>query len=919
MSGDTILLMSQRSSGGPPPEKQVNLSSILSPRLGRGEGKIDEAYAWQAKEFLRKLIVGKSVTFKVEYSVPAIKRDFAAVYFNGENLCKTVVRAGWATVRENTKDGYSVDYDELLKLQAQAKAAKLGIWGSPNLDADVRDRRRSFDAEALFAEIKDKPLAAIVQWVRDAGSMRCYLPSKNVTVMVNVAGMQTPRLARRAPRKDATNPGAVSAAGIPGAPSATAEPELLPAEPYAAQAKHFMEVRLLNRDICVRLHAVERNDSFFGSIEHPAGDIRELMLSRGLAKCSDWSMNLLPLKRAAALRVAEKAAKEKRLCMWANYVAPVINGDKVFVGTVADIVSADTFVILVGDPAKATPGSRTTRRISLSSTRTPRLGRRGRDEAEPWAYQSKEFMRRLLIGKTVKVTVEYTRDPPKNETTGVQGPTRVYATINLMNKNKRNVAESLVGEGLATTMKHRQGDERSGEYDKLLLAESKAKESKRNMHSSKAAPIMRLNDISRNPSKAKSFLPFLSRSKNTKAIVEYVYSATRLRLFVPEHNCICNFALIGVRAPNMARAASDRGPARPSEPFAREADMLTRENILQREVEIDAEDIDKMGTILGGLYYRKNPSPRAPRVLLAQELLENGYAKMLRFSAERSSTFYELEEAEQTARAAKLNVWVNIDAEEAARAAALEEVEEEECRDVKLCHMNDANNFFLHYTLSDEGTLEKLKGQMADFAKDTTVAPMVNPAKHAFCAAPFDEGNGVEWYRGRVEEVQRDPKTGASDALILFIDYGNVERVAVSKLKTLSPELLEIKPLAHQATMAFVKVPSLDDDYGHEAAEAFDRMAWGKELVAMIHYRDSDGTDVVTLQYKDDLESTVTEGLLKLGHARLKRNYEYDDRSKKRSPALQGMFKGFEKAQAEAKKTHVGMWRYGDVGSDDEL
>ena len=75
----------------------------------------------------------------------------------------------------------------------------------------------------------------------------------------------------------------------------------------------------------------------------------------------------------------------------------------------------------------------------------------------------------------------------------------------------------------------------------------------------------------------------------------------------------------------------------------------------------------------------------------------------------------------------------------------------------------------------------------------------------------------------------------------------------------------------------------------------------------------------MTLQYKDDLESTVTEGLLKLGHARLKRNYEYDDRSKKRSPALQGMFKGFEKAQAEAKKTHVGMWRYGDVGSDDEL
>ena len=50
-----------------------------------------------------------------------------------------------------------------------------------------------------------------------------------------------------------------------------------------------------------------------------------------------------------------------------------------------------------------------------------------------------------------------------------------------MNKNKRNVAEALIAEGLATTLKHRQGDERSGDYDKLLLAESKAKEKKNSL------------------------------------------------------------------------------------------------------------------------------------------------------------------------------------------------------------------------------------------------------------------------------------------------------------------------------------------------------------------------------------------------------------------------------------------------------
>ena len=30
----------------------------------------------------------------------------------------------------------------------------------------------------LFQEVENKPLAAVVEWVRDAGSARCYIPSK---------------------------------------------------------------------------------------------------------------------------------------------------------------------------------------------------------------------------------------------------------------------------------------------------------------------------------------------------------------------------------------------------------------------------------------------------------------------------------------------------------------------------------------------------------------------------------------------------------------------------------------------------------------------------------------------------------------------------------------------------------------------
>ena len=111
---------------------------------------------------------------------------------------------------------------------------------------------------------------------------------------------------------------------------------------------------------------------------------------------------------------------------------------------------------------------------------------------------SKQGTQNLLIGKSVRVTVEYTRSSNNNNNkegttaTATTLPPRVYATIKLQNKSKRNVAESLIGEGLGEVTRHRQGEERhSGEYDKLLAAEAKAKQTKKNMHSGKDAPIVR--------------------------------------------------------------------------------------------------------------------------------------------------------------------------------------------------------------------------------------------------------------------------------------------------------------------------------------------------------------------------------------------------------------------------------------------
>lgn len=63
----------------------------------------------------------------------------------------------------------------------------------------------------------------------------------------------------------------------------------------------------------------------------------------GLARVVDWSSQVCD--HAPALRAAERAAKEKRLRLWKDYVPPLLGSDSSeFVGRVVEVVSGDTLV-----------------------------------------------------------------------------------------------------------------------------------------------------------------------------------------------------------------------------------------------------------------------------------------------------------------------------------------------------------------------------------------------------------------------------------------------------------------------------------------------------------------------------------------------------------------------------------------------
>lgn len=109
---------------------------------------------------------------------------------------------------------------------------------------------------------------------------------------------------------------------------------------------------------------------------HPAGNVAEHLVAAGLARVVDWHAGMLASSGGMErLRAAEKSAKEKRVCLYAN--APMAtasvkvdgtttNGQaRTFEATVVRVWSGDQISVVERDTGKE-------RRLQLSSTRGPK-------------------------------------------------------------------------------------------------------------------------------------------------------------------------------------------------------------------------------------------------------------------------------------------------------------------------------------------------------------------------------------------------------------------------------------------------------------------------------------------------------------------------------------------------------------------
>lgn len=374
-----------------------------------------------------------------------------------------------------------------------------------------------------------------------------------------------------------------------------------------------------------------------------------------------------------------------------------------------------------------------------------------------------------MVGKQVKCQLDYVSPARDNF------PEKFCYTVTV---GGVNVAEALVGKGLANVIRYRQDDDqRSSKYDELLAAEAQAMKTQKGVHAKKDIPSHRINDLTIAPDSSRikhQYLPSWQRALRTEALVEFVASGSRFRMFIPKESCLVTFLLAGITCPRTPRPGNDKLKATDGEPFGEEAFNFVKERILQRDVSVHMDATDKAGVAVIGWMWLEN------NVNLSVLLVEEGYAAV-HFTAEKSEYYRALKAAEDQAKAAKKNRWANWvepDPTEEVKAhdGDNEVIEKDEkapadrktkMENILVTEVTSDLHFFAQHT--DSGP--KLESLMTKLRQDFKASPPVtgsyNPKRDDLCAAKFSEDE--EWYRAKIESMS------GGKATIRYIDYGNSE------------------------------------------------------------------------------------------------------------------------------------------------
>lgn len=902
-SGDSVIVVGNSAAS----EKRISISGISAPKFGTRD-HADEPFAWQAREFLRKKLLGEKIHFCINAGNSG--RDYADVHLKDENIARVVVSHGWAKVKP-PKEGRQLSGSDsaLFEEQQKAEASQIGMFKKVDQKLTIREVDYQVDANALYQKCKNFLIPAVVDKVIDGSTIRVELldPAgslKHKVINLCLAGVSCPRTPM---------PYSVRLANYtkkmkenPGSKEQPPKQDLGKAPFGAMEATQFVDQRLLNQDVKVLLQGCDKMNNLFGTIVFPKGNISVKLLEKGFGTVVEWSLALCHPNEQKAMREANARAKAGKQGLFHNYdaskeVEHKSAYEKEFEAKIVQVNSGDAIAIHYNG---------TDHKLYLASVRAPRI-MRGR-MTEPYSFEAREYLRKKVIGKKVKIVSSYVHEQ--------EGVVKQYVDVYV---GAQNVAVEMLEKGLLTVSRHTKDEDRSRHYDALILAESKAVAASQGQHSKKPVPPPQIADLTAlpstrprkgeegaaeekgkesaaaNASRAKIALNAL-RGSQVQAVVEHVFTGARFKLYVPQISSYIAFALADIRVPSFPK-----GEERSA--IADEALAYTRSKTLHHDVLIDVVSLGKGDVFTGNLFVSGKQN-------FATSLLRLGVASIFGYSADRSPYKKELQEAEKQAKAAKLKLWVDYDEAKEAELAAKANAEKAQTEKV----FKDGEQF-LNVTVTDivspvnfyvnvvgDKRIEEVAKRMKAFVPAETAEPF-KPSRNTVCAGLFPEDKS--WYRVRVDNISKGAE-GKADFSVQFIDFGNCTVLSEGSLFALPEDLAKIPQVARPCTFAALKAPLATSEYTEPACTYLHELTYDQPLIAKVELADNNNLLHVTLTTKDADGATVSinNEMLSRGWVRI------NQRPHRR---LTHLTEDLEKHEEAARLDHRNIWEYGDV-SDGE-
>jgi len=237
------------------------------------EDKANSIYGFEAKEFLRKKLIGQNVLCVYDYAYDK-QAKFYTVYYRDINIAVELLENGYGKLMNHYDDEpRSKDYQKLIFAQNKAIKNNKGIHKplSDKPQLHIKDLTNSTDiqrAQLYLSYFKRSGrVPAVVEQVIGASRFKVWVPAENLLIILSLQGVFC------------DIPQRVEAEGD----NWKSVHELYPIDNPKNLGFHFVRDRLHQKDVEIAINDVDKRSKFRGRIYYQGEDIAVELLQEGLA------------------------------------------------------------------------------------------------------------------------------------------------------------------------------------------------------------------------------------------------------------------------------------------------------------------------------------------------------------------------------------------------------------------------------------------------------------------------------------------------------------------------------------------------------------------------------------------------------------------------------------------------------------